>query len=678
MAFQNIPLKSIGVDITSVAGIESLPWYNPSDFPVQPGNPYPTPIQRDFRWRITFDVDIQTQSSYITRNPGLYNGFDINIGQWIASINTGQAWQIISVESKTALSVTAIVQDIYRYNTFADSSSSGNGAPSIGTFIVFTVSDAGLPQIDPVPPAGISSSFTQNINSRFQYINLQYDYPLYQPGNTFQVNDVIAADPDNHTWVLADATYKTVIGRITSISDIIPGWFTFNPVQKIVDFLDWLPGNVADTIYTSVADPGQLTILPGGSPIYIKLRNNTQSETTSLDDGPTTPGNVFQLNDIDITVGGTGDSANLISAVNLQSANTGVSANSVATETTVQTNYSLLSGTYGEVVLYAASSPATATINGTLVTFNITSTNPGYEDYAQAPQMAQAINAAAPTNIVAAAVNNGSALLLTNTAGGAITIVNGNSDTAGVPFAGSGSGSGLALSTSASSTYKVKFTAVDARAIDFLDVVGSTTTDYGLVSVENGIKAAGLYIEGGIRQATTTVVADFTALYALSPLIGDQAYVIDSDDGLGNNVGQWSMWLYDGADWVQTQTQAASESPGKTIWSIYNNLSVSGNSVIGTIQTSTRVTTITVYVSEAFDGPATLDIGYDIGGVSPQTSVDGLMPNSQIDLNVVGTYTTTSNIVFGNMTTTGDVNVVATFDPASSSTGIVRVTVSYV
>jgi hypothetical protein len=435
---------------------------------------------------------------------------------------------------------------------------------------------------------------------------------------------------------------------------------------------------VADTIYTSVVDPGQLTTDPAGSPIYIKLRNNTQSETTSVDDGPTTPGNVFQLNDIDITVGGTGDSADLISAVNLQSANTGVSANSVATATSVQTNFALLSSTYGEVVLYAASSPATATINGTLVTFNITSTTPGYEDYAQATQMAEAINTAAPANIVAAAINSGSGLLLTNTAGGAITIVNGTSDIAGVPFAGTNSGSGLALSTSASSTFKVKFTAVDARPIDFLDVVGSTTTDFGLVSVENGVKAAGLYIEGGIRQASTTVVADLAALNALSPLIGDQAYVIDSDDDMGNNVGQWSMWLYDGADWVQTQTQAASESPGKTIFSLFGSMNPAATQVVGTIQTATRVTTITVYVSEAFDGPATLDIGYDIGGLAPQTSVDGLMPNSQIDLNVVGTYTTTSNIVFGNMTTTGDVDVTATFDPAGSTTGLVRVTVSYV
>src|SRR5690606_3525520 len=117
-----------------------------------------------------------------------------------------------------------------------------------------------------------------------------------------------------------------------------------------------------------------------------------------------------------------------------------------------------------------------------------------------------------------------------------ITIVNGSSDINGVPFAGASSGSGLALSTPASITYNIEFTAVDARAINFLDVVGSTVNDFGLISVENGIKACGLYIEEGLRTATTTVVTNLTQLNTLSPLIGDSAYVIDSDDGQGNNV----------------------------------------------------------------------------------------------------------------------------------------------
>ena len=201
MAFLNIPLRAVQVSVSSVAGTSTMSWYNPGAFPVGPGDPTPTPVQKDFRWRVVMSIDTQTHSSYITRKPGAYNGQDVVVGQWIANLTTGQAWQIITIESKSVGSVTAIVQDIYRYNTFRDPSSSGNGAPNTGTYVVFGIGDTGVPLIDPVPPGGVSSTFGINIQSRFQYINLQFDYPLYQPGNTFTVNDVVAADSVTNSFV---------------------------------------------------------------------------------------------------------------------------------------------------------------------------------------------------------------------------------------------------------------------------------------------------------------------------------------------------------------------------------------------------------------------------------------------------------------------------------------------
>ena len=286
-----------------------MPWNNPLAYPVVPPALPPAPIQKDYRWQVVMNVEDQAHSSYLTRNPGLYNGQDIVVGQWIANLTTGQAWQIISIESKSTTQVTAIVQDVYRYNTFRDQAQVGNGSPLAGAYyVVFGVGDTGSPEIDPVPPAGTSATFSQNLISRFEYINLQYDYPLYQPGNTFVMNDVIAADSITNSFVLANATNKLVVGRVTSISDTIPGWFTINPVQKIVDNLDWLPGSVGDIIYSSTTIPGGITTTPGGSEIYIKLRDNTSSVSLSTESGPTLAGNVFQLNSVDITVSGAGTS----------------------------------------------------------------------------------------------------------------------------------------------------------------------------------------------------------------------------------------------------------------------------------------------------------------------------------------------------------------------------------
>jgi hypothetical protein len=679
MSFLNIPIKAIQANITTAQATEQMPWYDPTAFPVAPGNPYPTPMLKDYRWRVTMEVQGQNHSSYISRNPGLYNGYDVNVGQWIADTTTGQAWQIISVESKTEVSATVIVQDIYRYNTFRDMSGVGNGGPNAGVFVIFNVSDEGIPEIDPVPSSGISSNFTQNLQSRFEYINLQYDYPLYQEGNSFAINDTIAVNPTNHTFVLADGTYRLVIGRVTSISDTKPGWFTINPVQKIVDFLDYLPGDVGDTIYSSTTVPGGITTTPGGTDLYIKLRNNTSSTTSSIiPDAVTSPGSVFQLNGSDVTVNGTGLLSDITDAVNLVNAQTGVSAVLANTPTSVQTDSGLIASMYGEPVLWASSSPASATINGYTVTFNITSTDAGYTDYARAAQMAQSINASNIPGIVASTPGP-LVLMITNTNGGTINIVNTTADINGVNFAGSNSGSGLVLVTSASTTKQINFTAVDARSINFFDVIGTTVTDVGLVSVENGVKACGLYIEQGLRNANSTVVTNLTQLNALSPLIGDTAYVIDSDDGNGNNVGEWSLWLYDGSKWVRTSNQDSASTDAKSLE--YTLLSGSPSSInIGKISTGRRITLITVEVDTVFDGtPPTLSIGYSvINPTNPESTADGLMPVGLIDLTVIGTYTTSTDILFGTDTSEGDVEITATYSKTNTNTGSAKIIVSYV
>ncbi len=677
MAFLNIPLKAIQASIISVQSFASMPWYNPSDFPVPPGDPMPDPVNKDYKWRVSMLVDTQTQSSYITRSPGIYNGQDITVGQWIANLTTGQAWQVVTIESKNETAVTAIVQDVYRYNTFRDISGAGNGAPNTGTYVVFNIGDTGIPEIDPVPPGGISSTFGINIQSRFQYINLQYDYPLYQAGNNFAYNDTIAVDSVANTFVLSDATNRIVVGRVTSVSDTIPGWFTINPVQKIVDNLDYLPGLVGDIIYSSLDIPGAITTDAGGSELYIKLRNNTSSISESTAPGPTSAGSVFQLNSVNISVLSPYDINAAVTATNLETLSTGVVAATILSATAVETNNALITTTYGEPALWATSSPATATINGVSVTFNIASTDPGYEDYARPTQMAQSINAAGIPNIIAT-VPSPLVLILTNSSGGAITIVNGTADVNGVYFAGTDSGSGLVLSTPASSTYLIEFTAIDARPINFLNVIGTPVEDFGLVSVENGVKACGLYIEEGLRTATSTVVSNLTALNALQPLIGDQAYVIDSNDGSGNNVNEWSFWLFDGSVWVQTSNQDSSTTDAKSIEYALTTGSAS-YIIMGEMSTSRRVTLITIEVTVPFNSTATLTIGYEVNNPSlPPPVPAGLMAGTLIDLTVAGTYTTTTDILFGVDTLQGDVSIVADFDNSGSTLGQAQIIVSYV
>ena len=63
--------------------------------------------------------------SHLTRTPRVFNGYDVLVGDFIAGASDGRALQIISVSSKTAFTVTCVVEDRLRYNTFRSASGSG-------------------------------------------------------------------------------------------------------------------------------------------------------------------------------------------------------------------------------------------------------------------------------------------------------------------------------------------------------------------------------------------------------------------------------------------------------------------------------------------------------------------------------------------------------------------------
>jgi hypothetical protein len=381
-----IPVLSIA---SSVSGIS----------PVAPNLPW-NGTTRPYKWSLTLSITTQNQSSVFTRARLKYNGEDVNVGQWIGSLTTGLAWQIISITSKTANTVNCIVQDVNRYNTYRAPAQNGLGAPASGSYVVFELAEDGTPLIDPIP-VGAVQNFHSQLTTRFTYFNSLTDFTLNQPGLagiTFNYGDVIAIDEPTQTFVLADTAHSnTVIGSVTTVDETLT-YFTINPIRNIVYDLDSLPGQVGDVIYVDNSNPGQLTTTLGGAAVYLKLRNNTQSTTTSAVFADTvtpitTVGNTFYVNGVLTSIAGSGIPLDVVNAINFTTSISGVSA-----------------------ILQS------------------------------------------------------------------------------VPFV------------------QILITAVDARAIGFVDAVGggSTTLDAGLTSVENGIKAAGLVITGG---AGNTIPVGLTNSY---------------------------------------------------------------------------------------------------------------------------------------------------------------------
>ena len=80
---------------------------------------------KQYQWEVTGTVTAQTHGSHLTRKDFEYNGLDVQVGDWVAGATTGVCCRIVSISSKTSTSVTMVVEDWLRYNTFR--SSSGNG-----------------------------------------------------------------------------------------------------------------------------------------------------------------------------------------------------------------------------------------------------------------------------------------------------------------------------------------------------------------------------------------------------------------------------------------------------------------------------------------------------------------------------------------------------------------------
>ena len=128
----NYPNKVLAVNVTSVAGRDYWEHANGSNDPWYSGSSSP----KYYRWEITFDVTAQGHGSHLTRDDNTYNGLDIVVGDWVGSATSGICCKIVSISAKTATSVTCIVKDWLRYNTFANST--GNGIFGLGSAAVFS------------------------------------------------------------------------------------------------------------------------------------------------------------------------------------------------------------------------------------------------------------------------------------------------------------------------------------------------------------------------------------------------------------------------------------------------------------------------------------------------------------------------------------------------------------
>ena len=653
----NKPAKVLSGTADAFTTVSLWPYANATDDPYWSGGNNP----QYYRWEVTFTVEDRNHGSNLTRTPFSFNAQDIEVGDFVAGALDGKVCQIMSISEKGNNTLTAIVEDRLRYNTFRDPTGFGLFSTP-GPVVFFQINELGFPMLDPIPGEAAADFFT-NVMSRFQYMNPLTNYLLEQTAHGFEQGDAICIE--DGAFALSNSNN---IGRFLG-TVIFPGpgpdQFILRPANGIVDFVPGLPGNVGDYLYPSLDGSGDLTTNDNSRrPIYMKVANAITTSTTGTGIDPIgVDGDIVEINKIQIPLySGTGTYTldDAVALINAETANHKVTAVKVGAATEVVSDVAGQGSAYGIVAGYV---PFSITINGETVNFTTTTSgSAAYGDptVADANDMVSDINAAKVEDIVASVVN-GSEIKLRNNAGGAITIVNVSADLNGNNFAGATSVSSLPASTPANTTTSaLRLMRLDGGPLTIRDFAGQFLDTAGVLSGQNGRYALGLNIEQGLRSSATTVVANMTGRDALNALVGDQCYVIDA----GN--GEWATFTYDGTQWTNVGGQRSVATDARTLVLDVDLSTTTGTQSIGFISSDRTVISVRVLVTTACPADAEVTVG-----TSSNTSA--FTESRDTILSQIGQYTTNPDY-----RTTSYTEVVAEITNPTPGAGQFTVILTYV
>ena len=585
----NVPNKVLGISLSSVSGYAYWPHANGSNDPWYSGSN----TKKYYQWTVTFSVTAQSHGSHLTRDDNTYNGLDIVVGDWVAGASSGDCWKIVSITSKDANNVTCVVEDWLRYNTFR--AANGNGAPSSGSGVVFSLNEKGIPMLDPLPST-VASIFYPTVASRFEYLNPQQNYVLEQTAHGLEKGDIVAVSSTGFSKANT-ATMAKMIGVVTEAGPG-PNQFMILPNNQIIDFDPSIPGSQGDYIY--VSSSGEFTTSDTGKIAFLKIQSAVPTVLSGNIATPTVPNaHSLTLNSQAITFAGTGGAnatlSQIVTQINNHTANTSVVAASYPTPNTINSDsgnaiYGLVGG-YTPFSVYIDSGSG-----NTLV--NFTTNGSQYSNVSTPEDMKTDLDTIAIPNLTVSAT--ATVLTLTEENGNAINFTNANADTNGNHFSGGSSLTGFSSTNASPGTSKLKLTRSDGGPIDIYESTEYFRNNTGIASGHTGMYPLAMNIEQGIRTGGTTLVADISARDALSSQAGDQAYVTNKGDG------EWGLYLYTGSAWVEVSNQDSATVDAKTLTTTFTmpvgGFGTSTTQNLGNISPGRKIQSISVEVNTVFAG----------------------------------------------------------------------------
>ena len=651
------PSKVMAIVVNSSAALESW-WYDDGlDDPWWRGaSGAGTNAGRPTKFRIVMSVTASAHSSHLTREKYTYNGLDINVGMWVASIASPKALKIVKIESKSTTSVTCIIEDIDRYNTFRDPGGLGNAMFTVpGSGVVFELGDDGLPVLDPVLTSMTDMKVFDQIMSRFRVFNPNKRMGFTKLNHGFYEGEMLKVTASGFDRAQSSDLYPVGV-----VVDIGPGPHNFyiTPTTKLITNLEGVPGSRGDLIYQDATVHGHLTTTPGVSTkvVFLKVTDSKTCRVIGTVAGPSTSnGNKMNMNKVEVTFNtGSGTLANVITDINATTNDHGITAGTSPAETVVTGS---VSPAYSDV----SSGAFTYTINGetfTILQNTISITYPG-TTYPGVWDMIRDINEKTDITDVHAEEATG-ALKLTNITGGAITCANVTPTVSSAPYNTFLDATGISASNPSGTANRLKLERADGGEIIISNKTGTPLADLGVHSVDNGEIGNLLTVEqDSTASVSSHVVANIASRNTLPPLTdGSTAFV--QDDGNG----EWAQYIYVSSAWVRQSDEDSAATDANTMSTTLLPFS-SGNTTIGTVSATSRVTLVTIEVVSAFNGSPTLTVG-DSGDATR------LVANSDIDLSATGVYTVTSAYQYA-----AETDIVAYYSAGGAGSGSVKITVSY-
>jgi len=128
--------------------------------------------------------------------------------------------------------------------------------------------------------------------------------------------------------------------------------------------------------------------------------------------------------------------------------------------------------------------------------------------------------------------------------------------------------------------------------------------------------------------------------------------------------GEWAQYIYVSSGWIRQSDQDSAATDANTMSTQILPFS-SGNTTIGTVSATSRVTLITIDVITGFNGSPSLTVG-------DASDAARLVANSDIDLSSAAVYTVTSSYEYA-----AETDIVAYYSSGGASSGSVKIAVSY-